>query len=98
MTAVTTTFPEVALGTAFTGRANRTGTCPATLGGLTATDRIRFIDILGGQLTADDAGLAGGLDNVRIALSRSDAPPRASLDEFQQRTLFVFFAAAGAGA
>lgn len=38
----------VALGTAFTGRANRTGICPATLGGLTASDRIRFLAVLGG--------------------------------------------------
>ncbi|MBL8227551.1 MAG: PEP-CTERM sorting domain-containing protein [Bryobacterales bacterium] len=62
----------VGLATAFTGRANRTGTCPTTMGGLVATDQIRFVQISGGTSTAADAGLAGGFDNVRIALTTGE--------------------------
>ncbi|MFZ5853741.1 MAG: right-handed parallel beta-helix repeat-containing protein [Chloroflexota bacterium] len=45
---------------------NRTGTCPSTLGTVTAGSTVRFIAVNGGQSLASDAGLKGGFDKVVI--------------------------------
>lgn len=50
----------------WTNIANRTGTCPSTLGQVTSLSTVRFIAVNGGQSTASDAGLMGGFDNVVI--------------------------------
>ena len=53
----------------WTNVANRTGSCPATLAGVTAGSIVRFIAVNGGQSTSSDAGLKGGFDNVVITTS-----------------------------
>ena len=47
---------------------DRTGTCPATLAGLTSGSVVRFIAINGGQSTTADAGLKGGFDKVVLSV------------------------------
>jgi hypothetical protein len=63
----TATFAASGPPTAVTRRGTRIGACPATLAGMPAGSHVRAIALNIGDTSASDTGLAGYLDNVRIA-------------------------------
>lgn len=51
----------------WTNIADRTGTCPSTLGAVTPLSTVRFMSVNGGDSSSSDAGLKGGYDRVVIS-------------------------------
>lgn len=63
----TASFDTTATPTRVAKRGTRIGTCPATLAGMPEGSHVRVFSINVGGTTAADLGLAGYLDNVRVA-------------------------------